>query len=183
VLLDAPVSGSVPSVQKGQLAVLAGGDPEALDRATPVLDSFAGRVFHLGQLGSGATVKLAVNSVVHALNYAVSEALVLAERAGVERAKVYEVFANSAIAAPWVNYKRDSFLDPDSAPVAFSLALVGKDLDLIAALAREVGARHELTGTVRETVGEAVAAGLGEADMSALASLLRQRPSRDNHQD
>lgn len=176
VLLDAPVSGSVPSVQKGELAVLVGGDAEALERARPVLDSFAGRVFHLGTLGSGATVKLAVNSVVHALNHALSEALVLAERAGVERAKVYEVFANSAVAAPFVNYKRESFLDPESAPVAFSLALVGKDLDLITALAEQVDARHDLSGTVRSTVAEAVAAGLGESDMSALAGLLRSRP-------
>src|SRR5690606_8453097 len=176
VLLDAPVSGSVPSIRQGQLTVLAGGDAAALDRARPVLDSFAGRVFHLGELGAGATVKLVVNLVVHALNHALSEALVIAERAGVDRAAVYEVFANSAMAAPFVQYKKEAFLHPDQAPVAFALELVAKDLDLIAALARQVGARADLATTVRDTVGEAVEAGLGDADMSGLASFLRRPP-------
>ena len=174
VLLDAPVSGSVPLIRQGQLTVLVGGDAAALERARPVLDSFASRIFHLGDLGSGATVKLVVNLVVHALNHALSEALVIAERAGVDRAAVYEVFANSAVAAPFVQYKREAFLHPDQAPVAFALELVGKDLDLISALAQQVGARADLTSTVRAAVGEAVDAGLGDADMSALASFLRQ---------
>lgn len=174
VLLDAPVSGSVPLIRQGQLTVLVGGDAAALERARPVLDSFASRIFHLGDLGSGATVKLVVNLVVHALNHALSEALVIAERAGVDRAAVYEVFANSAVAAPFVQYKREAFLHPDQAPVAFALELVGKDLDLISALAQQIGARADLTSTVRAAVGEAVDAGLGDADMSALASFLRQ---------
>ena len=63
---------------------------------------------------------------------------------------------------------------PDTAPVAFSLALVAKDLDLITALANQVGARSELASTVRATVGEAVADGHGDADMSALATYLRR---------
>ena len=176
VLLDAPVSGSVPSIRQGQLTVLAGGDPAALERARPVLDSFASRIFHVGDLGAGATVKLAVNLVVHALNHALSEALVIAERAGVDRAAVYEVFANSAAGAPFVHYKREAFVSPDQAPVAFSLELVAKDLNLITGLAQQVGARADLASVVRATVGDAVDAGLGDADMSALASFLR-RPS------
>lgn len=172
-LLDAPVSGSVVVVQRGELTVLAGGDEAALERARPALDSFSRQVFHLGPLGAGATVKLAVNSIVHALNQAVSEALVLAEKAGVDRAAAYEVFANSAAAAPFVHYKQPAFLAPDSTPVAFSLALVAKDLDLITSLAESVGARMDLTGAVQATVADAVAAGLGSHDLSALAEHLR----------
>jgi 3-hydroxyisobutyrate dehydrogenase-like beta-hydroxyacid dehydrogenase len=175
-LLDAPVSGSVPVVQRGELTVLVGGDPDALDRARPALASFARQVFHLGALGAGATVKLAVNSIVHALNQAVSEALVLAERSGVDRAAAYQIFANSAAAAPYVHYKQQAFLDPDSTPVAFSLALVAKDLDLITDLAREVGARMDLTDTVKTTVAEALGAGFGARDLSALAELIRPSP-------
>jgi 3-hydroxyisobutyrate dehydrogenase-like beta-hydroxyacid dehydrogenase len=173
-LLDAPVSGSVPVVRRGELTILVGGDVAALDRARPALASFAGKVFHLGALGAGATVKLAVNSVVHALNQAVSEALVLAEKAGVDRAAVYEVFANSAAAAPFVHYKQESFLHPESAPVAFALDLVAKDLDLIESLAGEVGARMDLTVAGRRLVADARAAGLGQRDLSALADLLRR---------
>lgn len=173
-LLDAPVSGSVPLVQQGELTVLVGGDPDALDRARPALSSFSRRVFHLGALGAGATVKLAVNSIVHALNQAVAEALVLAERAGVDRAAAYQVFASGAAGAPFVQYKQDAFLHPESAPVAFALDLVAKDLELITALAAQVDARMDLNAAGRALVEEALAAGYGDRDMSALADLLRR---------
>ncbi|MPZ26570.1 MAG: NAD-binding protein [Micromonosporaceae bacterium] len=172
-LLDTPVSGSVPVVQRGELTVLAGGDAAALARARPALDSFARHVFHLGPLGAGATMKLAVNSVVYAINQAVSEALVLAEKAGVDRAAAYQVFAGSVAGAPFLDYKRDAFLEPATTPVAFTLALVAKDLELIGELASQVGARMDLAGAGRALVAEAVAAGYGDRDLSALAVLLR----------
>lgn len=173
-LLDAPVSGSVPVVERGELTFLVGGDAAALDRVRPVLAALATRVFHLGATGAGATMKLAVNSVVHALNQAVAEALVLAERAGVARADAYEVFSASVVGAPFVKYKQAAFERPDEAAVAFSLDLVAKDLALIEALAVDVGARMEQLTVNRRMVGEAVRAGLGERDMSAIAALLRQ---------
>src|SRR5690606_33050790 len=176
-LLDAPVSGSVPVVQRGELTIMVGGDPAALDRARPVLAAFARQVFHLGALGAGATVKLAVNSIVHALNQAVAEALVLAEKAGVDRAKAYEVFANSA--APFVLYKQQAFLHPETTPPAFLLDLAAKDLELITALAAEVGARMDLTEAGRRLMDEARAAGLGRSDMSVLAEYLRRQPGTE----
>jgi 3-hydroxyisobutyrate dehydrogenase-like beta-hydroxyacid dehydrogenase len=172
-LLDAPVSGSVPVVLRGELTVLAGGDAQALERARPVLSPLAGRVFHTGAIGTGAVVKLAVNSIVHALNQALSEALVLAERSGVQRATAYEVFANSVVGAPFLQYKQQAYLEPETTPVAFALELVAKDQRLIAALAEEAGARMELTEAGHALVGEAVDAGLGSHDMSALARYLR----------
>jgi 3-hydroxyisobutyrate dehydrogenase/2-hydroxy-3-oxopropionate reductase len=172
-LLDTPVSGSVSVVQRGELTVLAGGDAGALDRVRPVLDSFARLVFHLGPLGAGATMKLAVNSMVHAINQALAEALVLAERAGVDRAAAYKVFVNSAAGAPFVQYKQEAFLHPETAPVAFSLALVAKDLELISELADQVGARMDLTAAGRAIVDEALTAGYGDRDLSAVAELLR----------
>ena len=174
-LLDTPVSGSVPLVERGELTVMAGGDAAALERARPVLGALAARIFHVGELGAGATVKLAVNAIVHALNQALSEALVLAERAGVERERAYEVFAASAAGAPFVRYKRPAFERPGEAPVAFSLELVAKDLDLILGLAERVGVRMEQAEADRRVVFAASAAGLGEADMSAIAELLRAR--------
>jgi 3-hydroxyisobutyrate dehydrogenase/2-hydroxy-3-oxopropionate reductase len=173
VLLDAPVSGSVPVVERGELTIMVGGDAAALERVRPVLDALAAKVFHLGALGGGATMKLAVNAVVHGLNQALSEALVLAERAGVDRARAYEVFAASAVAAPFVHYKRAAFEHPDTAPVAFALDLVAKDLALIDALSESVDARMPQLATNRRVVAEALAAGLGERDLSALAELLR----------
>jgi 3-hydroxyisobutyrate dehydrogenase-like beta-hydroxyacid dehydrogenase len=172
-LVDAPVSGSIPLVQRGELTVLAGGAADALDRARPVLDLLARRIIHVGPSGAGSTMKLAVNAVIHALNQALAEALVLAESAGVERSTAYEVFTASAVAAPFVLYKRPAFESPDEAPVAFSLDLVGKDLDLVLALAARTGAAMPQAETNRRSVAEAVEAGYGERDMSTIAELLR----------
>jgi 3-hydroxyisobutyrate dehydrogenase/2-hydroxy-3-oxopropionate reductase len=172
-LLDAPVSGSVSLVEKGQLTIMVGGDPSALGRARPVLDALAAKVFHVGDLGAGATMKLAVNALVHAINVALSEALVLAEKAGIDRSTAYDVFSAGAGAAPYVLYKRAAFVDPEDTPVAFRLDLAAKDLDLILGLARQVGARMDQAAVNRATVGEAMAAGLGSLDTSSIATFLR----------
>ena len=172
-LLDAPVSGSVQLVEAGNLTVMVGGDAEALATAEPVLEALAARIFHVGSLGAGATTKLAVNAVVHAINIAVAEALVLAERAGVDRSTAYEVFASSAAGAPFVAYKRSAFENPDEAAVAFSLDLVAKDLDLILGLAGDVGLEMGQGAANREVAGKAIAAGYGQSDMSAVAGYLR----------
>jgi 3-hydroxyisobutyrate dehydrogenase-like beta-hydroxyacid dehydrogenase len=172
-MLDAPVSGSVPVVERGELLIMVGGDPDALERARPVLEALSSTIIHVGKLGTGATMKLAVNALVHGLAVALSESLVLAERAGVERTIAYEVFASGAAAAPFVLYKRAAFERPDETPVAFSLELVATDRDLILALAERVGAPMPQADTNRDEVRSALAAGMGKRDMSALAGYLR----------
>jgi 3-hydroxyisobutyrate dehydrogenase-like beta-hydroxyacid dehydrogenase len=172
-LLDTPVSGSVMLVERGELTVMVGGDAAALEQARPVLDALAAKVFHVGDLGAGATMKLVVNAILHGLNLAMSEGLVLAEKAGVERTAAYEVMAASAWAGPFVHYKRAAFERPEETPVAFSLDLAGKDLDLALDLAERAGARLEQAATNRRVVRAAIAAGMGGADLSALAVYLR----------
>ena len=179
-LLDTPVSGSVSSVESGQLTIMVGGDPAVLERVRPVLDPLAKQVFHVGDLGSGAVMKLTVNAVLHGLNLALSEGLVLAERAGVARITAYEVLAASVIAAPFVHYKRQAFEHPGEVPVAFSLELARKDLDLALALADQAGATMEQAATNRRVVDAAVAAGLGDHDLSELASYLRANAAADD---
>ena len=85
--VDAPVSGSVPAVDAGTLLVMAGGEAAAIAAAEPVLAAFARRVVRVGDVSAGQAMKLAVNLVVHDLNAALSEALVLAEHAGIGRAE------------------------------------------------------------------------------------------------
>jgi len=110
---------------------------------------------------------------VHALNVALAEALVLAEKAGVERAAAYEVFASGAAAAPFVLYKRQAYEHPEDTAVAFALDLVAKDLDLAARLAARVGAQVPQLSANRAVVQRALDAGLGEADLSAVATVFR----------
>jgi 3-hydroxyisobutyrate dehydrogenase-like beta-hydroxyacid dehydrogenase len=173
-ILDAPVSGSVPLVEAGTLTIMVGGEVADLERARLVLEAMSRRIFHLGPLGAGATMKLAVNDIVFALGGALAEALVLAEKAGVERSVAYEVFADSAIASPFVGYKRDAYVEPDLAPVGFSVDLARKDLGLILELARRVGAdmaqaevNLALLGATADDLG-------GERDFATLAEHLRR---------
>jgi 3-hydroxyisobutyrate dehydrogenase/2-hydroxy-3-oxopropionate reductase len=173
-LLDSTVSGSVSVVESGNLTVMVGGDPSALDQARPVLDAFAKSIFHLGDVGAGATMKLAINSLIHSLNVAVSEALVLAEKAGLDREIIYDIFEAGATGAPYVKYKREAFLKPGEVPVAFSLGLVAKDWQLIHDLAQQVGARIDQAEASRELVAEAVQAGMAERDISEVATFLRE---------
>jgi 3-hydroxyisobutyrate dehydrogenase-like beta-hydroxyacid dehydrogenase len=172
-LLDAPVSGSVPVVERGELLIMVGGDPDALERARPVLEALSTKIVHVGELGTGAATKLAVNALVHGLAVALSESLVLAEKAGVDRSTAYEVFASGAAGAPFVQYKRPAFERPDETPVAFTLDLVAKDLDLILELAERVGAPMPQAASNREEIRAALAAGMSGNDMSALAAYLR----------
>lgn len=177
--LDCPVSGSVSTVDAGELTIMVGGDGAALDRARPVLDALAARVVHIGPRGTGAATKLAVNHLVHGLNVALSEALVLAERAGVDRETAYEVFASGAAGAPFVRYKREAYEHPDAAPVAFGLDLVAKDLELITALGERVGVPLNQARASLAIVRDAIAAGYGERDLSQIAVYLRGGPRGD----
>ena len=172
-LLDAPVSGSVALAQSGDLTIMVGGKAVDLERARPVLDALARTVFHMGPLGSGAAMKLAVNAVIFGLNEALAEGLVLAEAAGIERHAAYDVLAASAVGAPYVAYKRAAFLEPASAPVAFALDLAAKDLGLIADFAREVGVPMPQATANLEVIVAASASGSGERDFSTVAEHLR----------
>ncbi len=171
--IDCPVSGSVSTVQAGALTVMAGGTPELVARVEHVLAPIAKNVILVGDRGAGAACKLAVNALVHGLNIALAEALVLAEKAGVDREVAYQVFSSGAAGAPFVQYKQQAYLHPEDAPVAFSLDLVAKDLELITGLGDRIGAPMSQTKAGFDLVREAIASGLGQRDMSAIAQLLR----------
>jgi 3-hydroxyisobutyrate dehydrogenase/2-hydroxy-3-oxopropionate reductase len=172
-VLDAPVSGSVALAEAGQLTIMVGGDAADLERARPALEGLGNRIFHLGPLGSGATMKLAVNNVIFGLNGAVAESLVLAERAGMPRDVAYDVIAGSAVGAPYVQYKRAAFVEPEATPPGFSVTLAEKDLRLIRILADRVGARLPQAATNLAMLEETGSRLGQEADFSAVAAALR----------
>jgi len=177
-ILDAPVSGSVTSTLAGELTIMVGGDATDLELARPTFDRLARRIFHLGDLGSGAAMKLAVNTVIFGLNGAVAEGLVLAERNGIARDLAYDVLAASAVGAPMLAYKRAQFVDPDDAPVAFSLALAEKDLGLIRQLADATGTSMPQAATNLETIRAAERSVGDAADFAMVASHLREEGRR-----
>ena len=172
-ILDAPVSGSVSLAEAGQLTIMVGGEAEAVERARPVFDALAKQVFHLGPLGSGAAMKLGVNTLIFGLNEALAEGLVLAERAGIERGLAYDVLAASAAGAPFVGYKRAAFLDPDGTPPVFALELAEKDLRLITTFADSLGVPVPQARVNLDVIRSASDDGQPDADFSAVAVHLR----------
>jgi len=175
--LDAPVSGSVALAEQGTLTAMVGGPPDAVAWARPVLATLTKAQFHLGPAGAGAAMKLAVNILIAASNQAIAEALTLAESAGIHRADAYDVLANSAVASPFVSYKREAYLHPDTAPVAFAAALMRKDLDLVLSVAAPVGLPLPVASAARDYLDTACAVGYGDADFACVAELLRQHRS------
>jgi 3-hydroxyisobutyrate dehydrogenase-like beta-hydroxyacid dehydrogenase len=171
--LDAPVSGSTALAQQGALTILAGGEPEVLERARPILSSMGQTIFHLGGAGAGAAMKVALNAVVAVMNEAIAEGLVLAERSGIARESAYDVFAGGAVASPYVQYKRAAFLEPEETPAAFTVDLMRKDLRLAFALAEEAGFDLPAVGAAADVLGRAAARELGDADFSRVAQVLR----------
>lgn len=171
--VDAPVSGSVAAATAATLTIMAAGEPEAVERARPLLDGLGSPVIAIGPSGAGCAMKLAVNAILHSLNGAVSEALVLAERSGIARTDAYAVLLESAIAAPFVHYRQASFERPDEVPVGFRLELAAKDLGLALDLAGSVGADLPQARTNLDVLRQAADAGFRERDETALAEYFR----------
>ena len=172
-LIDAPVSGVPKVAAEGRLVIMCGGDEAPLERARPLLASMSDRIIHVGPRGAGAAMKLAINAAIHGLNQAVSEALVLAERSGIERTTAYEVFVSGALSGPFVINRRHVFEQPGVGPQPFSLHLAVKDLRLALELGDEVDAPLEQAALNKAVLERAVAAGLGDLDESAVAVYLR----------
>jgi 3-hydroxyisobutyrate dehydrogenase-like beta-hydroxyacid dehydrogenase len=178
-IVDAPVSGNPRAAAEGTMtAIMVGGPAEAFDKVRPVLSVLAKSVFHVGDLGSGAAMKLVHQLVIYGLNQAVSEALVMAELAGISPSNAYEVLMASAVGAPLLHIKREAFLQPDSTPVAFTLQLAEKDLRLIADFAHGVGAPTPQAALNLETVGKAKIELGPNADYASVAVYLRHLTSR-----
>jgi 3-hydroxyisobutyrate dehydrogenase len=171
-LLDAPVSGSVSVAEEAGLFAMVGGDREAYEQVAPVLDAMTKGHVLLGPSGSGAAMKIAVNAMIAVTNESLAETLVLAERFGLERERAYDVLAGGALASPFLLYKRGAFLHPDTQPVAFTTALMRKDVALAQELAARLGVRIPAAAAAAGVLDEALGNGLADADMASVISLL-----------
>jgi len=171
-MLDAPVSGSVSVAEQAGLFAMVGGDRAAYDLATPVLDAMTRGHMHLGPSGAGAAMKLAVNAMIAVTNESLAETLVLAEGYEIARERAYDVLAGGALASPFVLYKRGAFLHPETEPVAFTTALMAKDIALAEDLAARLGVRIPAAAAAAGVLEAALANGLADADMASVIGLL-----------
>jgi 3-hydroxyisobutyrate dehydrogenase-like beta-hydroxyacid dehydrogenase len=176
-LADAPVSGSVGLAEAGTITTMVGAAPDLFDRLRPLLAAMTRAQFSTGAVGSGSTAKLAVNLALAGLNQAVAEALLIASVDGLDPAVFYDVLEASAVAAPYVGYKRAAFLQPATAGVAFPLSLLRKDVGLGLDLASEHGLQLPVAATVGRLLDGVGDAGMAERDMAEVLTLLRSHDS------
>ena len=143
-VLDAPVSGGLRQRREGRLAIMIGGDAGTVARARPVLETFADKIFHVGETGTGATMKL-VNNLLNGINMvATMEALVLGVKAGLSVDKMKEVISVSSGGSRAFDSMIDLIMTRSPEPPAgetanMGLRTIGKDVRLAADLAGELG--------------------------------------------
>ena len=167
-MLDAPVSGGEPKAIDGTLSVMVGGDKAIFDKYYDLLKAMAGSVVHTGEIGAGNVTKLA-NQVIVALNIAaMSEALTLATKAGVNPDLVYQAIRGGLAGSTVLDAKAPMVMDRNFKP-GFRIDLHIKDLANALDTSHGVGAQLPLTAAVMEMMQALRADGLGTADHSALA--------------
>jgi 3-hydroxyisobutyrate dehydrogenase len=136
-VLDVAISGSTPAAEQGILTLLAGGKPELFRAAKPIFQAIAKQYFLLGDSGSGTAMKLVVNTLLGVGMQAIAEAVVLGEKAGLDRERLLEVLSKTAVIAPAHVGKLARAAVNDYSP-QFPLRLMNKDFELILkAAARE----------------------------------------------
>jgi 2-hydroxy-3-oxopropionate reductase len=170
-MLDAPVSGGERGAIDGTLSVMVGGEPGAFERARPVLDVLGSSVAHVGPSGAGQVCKAANQLVVAATIEAVAEALALAERSGVDAAKVREALLGGFAASKVLEVHGRRMLDRAFEP-GFRVRLHRKDARIVMDAAAEVGARVPSFAVVTEQLQRLVDEGGGDLDHSALFTLV-----------
>jgi 3-hydroxyisobutyrate dehydrogenase-like beta-hydroxyacid dehydrogenase len=170
--LRAPVSGNPSVVRAGNLTFIASGPREALERAEPVLLTIGRAVHDVGEEEQARVVKLAINLVVAGLAELMAEALVLGEGSGVSRAALLETMGDSAVGAPFVQYKTEPLLRDDYS-ATFTTRLMEKDVDLVLEAAESAGVRLPLAAEIKTLIRSAIEAGYGDDDFMALFPHLR----------
>jgi 3-hydroxyisobutyrate dehydrogenase len=173
VVLDAPVSGSVDAARDGELMIMVGADAAAIEPVRPILAAMGREILCLGSVGRGATMKLAINMLIHGLNQTLAEALTLAEAVGIAPADAYRAIEESAAAAPVIHYRKPLYLDEATNPVSFALSLARKDVALAVELAAEHGVAVPQTQLNLDQLKAAEHAGYGQRDMASLVDYTR----------
>ena len=172
--LDAPVSGGDVGAREGTLSIMVGGPSEAFDRARPLFEVLGKTVVHLGDAGAGQTAKACNQILVAVTIEAVSEALVLASKAGVDPAKLLDVLSGGLAGNKVMEVRRRNFLEHDFTP-GFKIALHHKDLGIALRTARELDVFVPTTALVDQMLAALEAQGDGGLDHSALLTLIEQQ--------
>jgi len=171
-LLDAPVTGSRPQAQSGELFFLVGGSAEAVERARPIMQPMSRGLVHLGGSGAGATMKLINNFVCGVQAASLAEALAWIERSGLDRAESVSILAQGAPGSPLLKTLAQR-MSTKTYDVNFRLDLMAKDLGYAESEARSHRVELATASAALRDFEKAIGKGLGGLDMSAIVEPLR----------
>jgi 3-hydroxyisobutyrate dehydrogenase-like beta-hydroxyacid dehydrogenase len=170
-MLDAPVSGSVITLEEGKLSFMVGGDRVAFEPALPILEAIGPKVTYVGGNGLAVSMKIATNLSLAVQMLAFSEGVLLAEKSGITRETAVEVLLNSVIASPMVKYRGPFVLNmPEEA--WFDVDMMQKDLLLALEMGLKLDVPLPTTAIANQMLTSARAAGLAEKDFAILFDVL-----------
>jgi 3-hydroxyisobutyrate dehydrogenase-like beta-hydroxyacid dehydrogenase len=170
-MLDAPVSGSVITLQQGKLSVMVGGRAETFARVKPVLEDIGPKVTHVGENGLALAMKIALNLQLAVQMLAFSEGVLLAEKSGIRRETAVEVMVHSAIASPMVEYRGPFVLEqPDEA--WFDVNMMQKDMLLAMELGQQLDVPLPTTAVSNEFLTAARGMGMAKKDFACVFDVL-----------
>jgi 3-hydroxyisobutyrate dehydrogenase-like beta-hydroxyacid dehydrogenase len=180
-VLDVTMSGSTPVAEKGLLTLFGGGNKECFDGAESIFRVIAQKYFYLGPSGSGATMKLVVNTLLGIGMQAIAEAVALGEKANLDRNRLLDVLSQTAVVAPAHIGKLQRAITGDYSP-QFPLRLMNKDFGLIFDLAAHVGARMPAADAAFEINARQSDGGV-EQDFSAVILQMEKQAHLGNGDD
>jgi 3-hydroxyisobutyrate dehydrogenase-like beta-hydroxyacid dehydrogenase len=169
--LRAPVSGNPGVVAAGNSTILASGDAAAFAAAEELLREIGATVFYLGDGEQARVMKLALNLMVGGTTQLLAEALVMGQANGLDRARMLEVIASSAVGSPLVRYKSEPLIADDYTST-FSARLMYKDLGLVVECANAAGVPVPVTASVQQLMQSCIGAGAGDLDFAVLVAKL-----------
>jgi 3-hydroxyisobutyrate dehydrogenase-like beta-hydroxyacid dehydrogenase len=170
-MLDAPVSGSVLTLEQGKLSMMVGGEPQTFEHVKPILEDIAPTVHYVGQNGQAVLMKIAVNLNLQVQLMAFCEGLLLAEKGGIARETAIRVLLDSVIASPSLKYRMPFILDePDE--VWFDVNMMQKDMNLALELGRQLDVPLPTVAVSNEFLTAARAMGLAGHDFFIIFKVL-----------
>jgi 3-hydroxyisobutyrate dehydrogenase-like beta-hydroxyacid dehydrogenase len=177
-MLDAPVSGSIVTLDKGEVSIMVGGDEAVLARVRPLFEAIGRKVIHIGGNGQAVLMKIAVNLSLAVQFAAFSEGVLIAEKGGIPREVALEAMLASVIASPSLAY-RAPFVHELPAEAWFDVNLMQKDLLLALETGRALDVPMPTTAVVNELLTAARGIGLEKQDFAALYHLLARNAGRE----
>ena len=172
-MVDAPVSGSVVTIQTGKLSVMVGGRPETFERVKPLLLDLGPKVTHVGENGLALVMKIATNLSIAVQMLAFSEGVLLAEKSGIARDTAVDVLTHSVVGSPMLQYRGPFVLNmPEEA--WFNVNMMQKDMLLALELGRQVDVPLPTTAATNEFLTAARSMGWAEQDFAILFKVLER---------